>query len=46
MKMYSEELRDYPHSRSIEAIKSLALIRGVSVGLKFAEAFQIERIIN
>lgn len=40
---YSEEMRDYPHSRSIEGIKNLAKLRGNQVGLSLAEAFQVIR---
>ena len=43
---YSEEMRDYPHSRSLEAIENLAKLRGNQVGLKMAEAFQIIRKIE
>lgn len=46
LKAYSSEMRDYPHSRSIEAIKNLAKIRGNQNGLKMAEAFQIIRKIE
>ena len=40
---YSDEMRDYPHSRSIEGIKNLAKLRGNQVGLNLAEAFQVIR---
>ena len=40
---YCDEMRDYPHSRSIEGIKNLAKIRGNQVGLYLAEAFQVIR---
>ncbi len=40
---YQDEMREYPHSRSIEAIKHLANLRGNQVGYDFAEAFQIVR---
>ena len=43
---YSAELRSFPHSRSIETIEALSIYRGATVGLKKAEAFQIERIIE
>lgn len=46
MKKYSNELRPFPHSRSIETIEALAVYRGATVGLRKAEAFQIERIIE
>lgn len=40
---YCDEMRDYPHSRSIEGIKNLAKLRGNQVGLHLAEAFQVIR---
>ncbi len=43
---YSKELRPFPHSRSIETIEALSIYRGATVGLKKAEAFQIERLIE
>jgi LmbE family N-acetylglucosaminyl deacetylase len=41
--LYAEEMRPFPHSRSLEAVRALATWRGASVGLRAAEAFQIER---
>ncbi len=43
---YDEELRAFPHSRSIKCIEALATLRGATHGLKKAEAFQVERIIE
>jgi hypothetical protein len=34
-------MRDFPHPRSEEVIKSYAAIRGAEAGLKYAEAFQV-----
>jgi N-acetylglucosamine malate deacetylase 1 len=42
---YEEELRSFPHARSINAINSKDVVRGTSVGLPLAEAFMVERII-
>ena len=39
MKCYNQELRKWPHPRSLEGIKNLAKIRGSISGLKFAESF-------
>ena len=33
LKFYKDELRNYPHSRSIKSVKSLASYRGVSCGV-------------
>jgi len=46
LKSYSQEIREYPHSRSFEAIENLAKIRGNQVGIKMAEAFQVIRKIE
>lgn len=46
IKFYKNELRVYPHSRSLKSIKSLASIRGVSCGVKFAEGFVLNRLIE
>lgn len=45
LKAYSDEVRSWPHARSIEAVQHLAEIRGSLVGLQFAESFQLERVI-
>lgn len=42
---YSMEMRDFPHPRSVKAIKSLAAWRGASVGIQNAECFQVIRQI-
>jgi len=46
MKVYTSEIRDYPHPRSLEGIKILAQKRGLEAGLKFAEAFMLIREIE
>lgn len=46
LKQYSTEIREYPHSRSYEAIKTLAKYRGYQVGLEMVEAFQVIRKIE
>ena len=43
LKAYMEEMREYPHSRSIQGIKNLANLRGNQVGYDFAEAFEVIR---
>ena len=43
MECYTFEKRKYPHPRSPEALKILAEYRGLTVGVKFAEAFTIIR---
>lgn len=44
--VYEDEMREYPHARSYENIRSLATFRGSSVGVRFAEAFVTLRNIN
>ena len=46
LKAYAVEMRDYPHSRSLESIENLAKIRGNQNGLSMAEAFQVIRKIE
>lgn len=46
LECYSSEMRDYPHSRSVEAIENLAKSRGNQVGVVMAEAFQILRKVE
>ena len=37
---YRGVLRDYPHPRSKEAVRALAMLRGSQAGMQLAEAFQ------
>ncbi len=46
LEAYKDELRLFPHSRSIEAIRSLASWRGASIGKSAAEAFMLCRHIE
>ena len=46
LRAYKEELREYPHTRSINAIKNHSLSNGSKVGLKMAEVFQVIRKIE
>ncbi len=43
---YKQELKKYPHSRSIKGIKNLNRLRGNQSGLNYAEAFEIVRKIE
>lgn len=42
---YLQEMRPWPHPRSPEGIKALAMWRGVTIGVKYAEAFELVREI-
>ena len=44
-KIYKNEMRKYPHPRSLEGIKTIAKFRGLQSGLKLAESFKLERSI-
>ncbi len=45
MKAYENELKQYPHPRSLEIIEALAKKRGSEIGVNFAEAFILIREI-
>lgn len=42
---YAEEMRDWPHARSREAVEALARWRGASAGVEAAEAFVVQRML-
>lgn len=46
MEHYEFEKRNYPHPRSPEALRIQAQRWGVAIGLEFAEAFCIIRLVN
>jgi len=46
MKSYVYERRDFPHPRSEKSIRNRAQMWGITVGVEFAEPFQIIRIIQ
>jgi LmbE family N-acetylglucosaminyl deacetylase len=43
MKFFGSQIKEFPHSRSIEAFEALAMYRGATVGVERAEAFSVER---
>ena len=43
---YADELRDFPHPRSLEAVRHLAASTGSTVGVRAAEAFQLVRSLD
>jgi len=43
---YEQEMRDYPHSRSLVNVNNLMSVRGSAVSVAAAEAFQLVRKIN
>ena len=46
LQCYGKELRRYPHARSYESVKNLAKVRGSIIGVEYAEAFMVERVIT
>ena len=46
LKEYCIEMRDFLHARSKDAVLALAKLRGSSVGIEAAEAFQVERLLT
>lgn len=45
-RIYENEIKDFPHPRSPEAVEANAKNWGIKVGVPFAEAFEVVRIIN
>ncbi len=45
MNIYLTQLKQFPHPRSLEAIKALARVRGSTVGVNAAESFSLVRRI-
>jgi len=43
MECYKSQLKDPPHSRSIDALRALARLRGSTIGFEWAEAFMLVR---
>lgn len=46
MKIYKSELGEHPFPRSLRNIEALAVFRGASVGVEYAEAFQLVKYID
>ena len=46
MSCFASQLKDFPNTRSLEAIRNLAALRGATVGVNYAEAFDIIRSID
>jgi len=46
LKAYDNEMRKFPHSRSVESVSILARHRGSTMGMSAAEAFKVERILD
>ena len=46
MKIYESELGEHPFPRSLKNIKALSIFRGATVGVEYAEAFQLIKFID
>lgn len=46
MRAYTSELCEFPHPRSLKTLAALAEVRGSTVGMQKAEAFEVIRIIG
>ncbi len=46
LQAYHEEMRSPPHSRSIENVVRISALRGANIGIEYAEAFQLLRLIK
>lgn len=46
LKFYKSEMEQWPHSRSIKSVETLAKYRGSTIGVKAAEAFELLREIK
>ena len=43
LKIYKNEIKKWPHPRSLKSIKNLSMLRGSQIGRKYAEAFILVR---
>jgi LmbE family N-acetylglucosaminyl deacetylase len=46
LERYQQEMKHYPHTRSVEAISYLNKVRGSAMGIESAEAFMLIRAIH
>lgn len=46
LQAYAEELRPWPHPRSVRAVEALARWRGAAAGCEAAEAFMLGRLVR
>ncbi len=46
MRQFKSQLKDFPHPRSLKALRSLAELRGSTIGCNAAEAFMLIRDIE
>ncbi|WP_418637383.1 PIG-L deacetylase family protein [Winogradskyella sp.] len=46
MEFFKSQIKDFPHTRSVETFEALAKYRGSTVGVYRAESFMLERVIK
>ena len=46
LECYEDEIRDWPHPRSVQGVRTLAALRGMQCGAEAAEAFALVRRIS
>lgn len=46
MRFFKSQLKEFPHTRSLETFEALAKYRGSTIGVERAESFIVERIIR
>jgi LmbE family N-acetylglucosaminyl deacetylase len=46
MRCYASQVRPHPHTRSLEALRTMAVVRGAHSGVAYAEAYQCVRWIG
>lgn len=46
MEKYRTELCEFPHPRSVQMLRALAEVRGATIGVELAEAFEVIRIVS
>ncbi|KAB1102704.1 PIG-L family deacetylase [Micromonospora aurantiaca] len=45
LRVYESEMRDWPHTRSLDAIDAIMKVRGSQIGAEAAEAFELMRYV-
>jgi LmbE family N-acetylglucosaminyl deacetylase len=45
LNIYRSQLKDFPHERSIQAVRALATLRGATIHRECAEAFMLVRLV-
>jgi LmbE family N-acetylglucosaminyl deacetylase len=46
LEAYKSELKEYPHPRSGLAVETLSRLRGITIGVHYAEAFECIKVIK